>query len=75
MNPLEVSQDPQSFIVCTLKSIVLDKQKPRKFTTNIFSHKSKENKASRKKYQHQMISEGESGMQERMIKNKMVSVC
>ena len=68
MNPLKVTQDPQSSIVYTLKSTVLDKQKPRKFTTNILSLKSEENKASRNKYQHQMISEGEFEMQEGMIK-------
>ena len=57
MTPLKVSWVPQSSIVYTLKSIVLDKQKFRNFTSNILSIKSKENNASRNKYQHQIISE------------------
>ena len=71
MNPLKVSSVPQSSTVYTLKSIVLDKQKSRNFfTSNILSLKSTENKASRNKYQYQIISE-ENLRCSRMIRKKV----
>lgn len=69
MNPLKVSWVPQSSTVYTLKFIVLDKQKSRNFTSNILSLKSADNKASRNKYQYQIISE-ENLRCSRMIKKK-----
>lgn len=69
MNPLKVSWVPQSSTVYTLKFIVLDKQKSRNFTSNILSLKSTDNKASRNKYQYQIISE-ENLRCSRMIKKK-----